>query len=513
MMKRAKGDGIEVVKIFQESQSALKIGRPVFAEMMEYIQSGRADGILCWKLDRLSRNPVDAAHIQWLLQEEVIKKIITIDSIHLPTDNAVIFALQSSMANQYSRDISVNVKRGNRAKLEKGLWPGRAPMGYKNDQAAKETVIDEEVAPHLVFAFREYAKGGLSVSELATKLEERGFTSYSGGRVATSSLHNWLTNPFYYGLMRRSEGDFPGKHLPLIDYETWQRVQDVISGKTKSRRQKHFFPFRDFLTCDVCRCNYTADTKKEGRYTYYYCTNGKKSCTAHRKYLSDAHVEKELSGIFDDISFDKELVEIMYEAAKEKEKSENKIEVKETLKRRLTDLEKKEDVLTDKYIEEKISEKVYKRKISDIEAERAQIGTQLNQKNDERQLTFEQTKNVFLSPYRAKKQFLSQDGVQKRKALENVLSNARIKDGKIAYLRYKQPFQMMAEVPKNADLPTVLRWRDSNPRYTGPEPDALPLGHTSLILFQIDFIFLAAQTLNRFFVFTGTHTTYLHLKT
>jgi DNA invertase Pin-like site-specific DNA recombinase len=46
-------------------------------------------------------------------------------------------AVELGMANQYSRDLSENVKRGNRQKLSQGGWPCNAPFGYLNNKADK----------------------------------------------------------------------------------------------------------------------------------------------------------------------------------------------------------------------------------------------------------------------------------------------------------------------------------------------------------------------------------------
>ena len=54
---------------YEESRSAREPGRPLFGELLSRIERGEADGILCWKLDRLARAilPLLAAELAVLL--------------------------------------------------------------------------------------------------------------------------------------------------------------------------------------------------------------------------------------------------------------------------------------------------------------------------------------------------------------------------------------------------------------------------------------------------------------
>lgn len=140
--------GLEIVKIYTEAKSAKKPNnRPIFDEMMQRIENGEADGILCWQINRLSRNPIDSGKLGWLLQQGILKSIQTINRQYLPDDNVLLFSVESGMANQYILDLRKNVKRGTESKLQKGWAPNMAPLGYLNDKAEKIIVKDPDRFP------------------------------------------------------------------------------------------------------------------------------------------------------------------------------------------------------------------------------------------------------------------------------------------------------------------------------------------------------------------------------
>src|SRR3989344_62671 len=108
----AKREGLEIVEEFTEKRTAKVPGRPIFNDMMRRIQSGVAQGIICWKLDRLARNPVDDGLVSWLLQQSTIQRIATPERSYYPADNVLLMSVEFGMANQYVRDLAVNTARG-----------------------------------------------------------------------------------------------------------------------------------------------------------------------------------------------------------------------------------------------------------------------------------------------------------------------------------------------------------------------------------------------------------------
>jgi len=55
------------IKFAGESQSAFIPGRPIFAELVKSIMSGKINAILVWHANRLSRNSIDAGQLIYLM--------------------------------------------------------------------------------------------------------------------------------------------------------------------------------------------------------------------------------------------------------------------------------------------------------------------------------------------------------------------------------------------------------------------------------------------------------------
>jgi site-specific DNA recombinase len=449
--------GLTITKTLRESQSAKEPGRPLFNSMLDEIATGKADGIICWKIDRLTRNPVDGGRIQWLLQQNKIKSIATPGRMYDPRDNVLLMSIEQAMATQYIRDLSDNVKRGNRTKLEQGGWPNRAPFGYKNEKGTKTLVVDKKQAKLVTRVFALYSTGTYSVNQLRKVLTAEGFRTNSGTSVGKSLIERIIKNPFYSGVMLSHGTYYEGKHVPIVSRELYELAQNVLLGTSRPKATKHFYPLRGTLLCGNCSCMYTANTKKG--HIYYYCTNGKGTCDAHSRYLQSKLATELVSVALREVHFPMEAIEIMVDAKREMyaDKYSYTEAIQKRLRSQLEALERQELKAFEDSSSGLLRSELYARKMRELQKSRFIIEKDLNDLKLQDGLdTLEPVKSLFIQGNTAQSRFLNAEPEQQKNVVNEILWNLYLKDGKTIETKYKTPFAVMANASKTAELETML---------------------------------------------------------
>ncbi len=310
----AKDEGLEIVDILSESKSAKEPGkRKVFEDLIKRIKTGEADGILCWEINRLSRNPVDSGTIQWLLQEEVIKSIQTISREYLSDDNALILSVETGSANQFIRDMKKNVRRGVNSKIAKGLAPVLAPLGYLNTKFESRGENYIKVDPDRFDLVRKAWDMLLSDAYSPTQILEimnnvwgfrtRKTKKRGEGPIGHSSIFELFSNAFYTGMFKFRGEWHEGSHKPMITLEEFDKAQMILGKKGKPRPQKHQHAFTGCIRCGECDGSITAiirtkiikSTGKLATFEYYYCMRRNKgSKCGQNKYTSGKSLESQI---------------------------------------------------------------------------------------------------------------------------------------------------------------------------------------------------------------------------
>jgi site-specific DNA recombinase len=313
--KIVQRDNLTVVGTFTESKSAhIPSNRPAFTQMIKKIQKGIGNGVIVWHTNRITRNPKESGEIQQLLQDGKIVSIVTPYRHFRTEDNALLFSIEASEANQYSRDLSVNVKRGLKQKYEMGHPPSYAQLGYLNTKSSirgsNKIIVDEERWHIVRKGFELVLSGAYTISQVLDILNnEYGLRTrpgnIKGGKaLSKSGFYRMLINPFYYGFFYRNGNIYKGAYKPIITVREFDRIQLILGRKGKPRSQKHVFAYTGLIKCGVCGSAITASAKQKfikstnelKTYTLYHCTHRKKgaSTCSEKFFIPEKILEEQI---------------------------------------------------------------------------------------------------------------------------------------------------------------------------------------------------------------------------
>jgi site-specific DNA recombinase len=246
----------------------------------------------------------------------------------------------------------------------------------------KGVAFDEEKAEHVRWAFRTYATGDWSISTLRDELEERGLKSrttakYVGTALNNSQVHRMLSNPYYMGKIRHREIIYDGAHQPLVDDETWYRVQEVLAGRriAGDRSWRHTHYLKGSLVCHRCggRMGYGHSRGKGGVYSYFFCLGrhtGRTTCNL--PYISVEKVENEIERIWKTrVQFTKQTIREVSELSRLQldARQEHDQALLASQRQRLLQLERRKQKLIDAYLDEAIPVEDLKKRQAQVLAE------------------------------------------------------------------------------------------------------------------------------------------------
>lgn len=388
MKKLAEQFNLEIIDTFQESKSAKQPNnRNAFSSMVARIYAGEAQGIVCWKLDRLARNPVDAGTIKWMLQSGDIQKIHTHGNEYKTGDNVLLMDMEFGIANQFILDLSKNTKRGLNGKAERGQFPSRAPIGYLNNKyedKGNKTIVPDPEKFELVRKIWDYALTGKYSSYRLTDIArtELNLKGYTGKPIAKNVIYNMLKNPFYYGNFMWGEKEYLGIHEPMITKSEFLKVQELLCEKVKpNRKRKHYHPYTMTFKCLECNRFLTAEKRKkilknkeEKTYIYYHCTN-RKSIDCRQGSIELSRLEEQILSKTRTLQLPKEITEYCLSYLEEEFTMDEKIQRKRVVQEQkvLIKIDEKLNRLFDMRLEGELTSDDYTKRKTNIESEKSFI--------------------------------------------------------------------------------------------------------------------------------------------
>ena len=448
--------GGEIVKFFKIAETASKGDeRKTFRELIAYAKKNAAflDGLLFYKVDRASRNLFDYVELERLESEYDLPFI----SVSQPTENTPAGRMMrrtlANMASFYTEQQSVDVREGLSRRVREGWFIGLAPYGYRNVRKDGRGIIetDQEQAANVKRIFQLYAYENLTIDGVVERINGEGrIWRKSQPAFPRSSVHNILKDRAYIGEISHKGEWYPGKHEPLIDRATWNRVQALLGGHVY-QSQTHTYASQ-LIQCGHCGHPITGETitkkSKNGEryYTYYRCTYYNRK--GHpRIRVREADLEEQVLAIFDKMKVENEDGRDWFRmvlASQTRDAQAESLSQRGELQRQETLLVQQQDRLLNMRLADDIDQETFARKQTELRDRLASIKLQLDVLDRSHDETAELASKVFELSQTLRQQWLTADYAAKRRILEIVFLNCTL-DGVTLCPTMRKPFDVLAE--------------------------------------------------------------------
>ena len=329
-LRKAESLDADVLEVYVDAgESARKADRPQLQAMLERLKSQRdADFVIVHKVDRLARNRGDDVDITLTIRQSGARLVSVTENIDETPSGMLLHGIMSSIAEFYSQNLSSEIIKGTSKKVQRGGYPGLAPIGYLNRQDLsggnefRWVEIDAERAEHITWAFESYASGDYSLNQLTEALAARGLktreTPMRPARpLVVRHVHHLLHNRFYLGLFSWGGVEYQGNHEPLISIEVFARVQALLHSRNQAgdRPQKHPHYLKGTIFCARCgsRMIFSRNKGHGGTYDYFTCIGRhQKRSDCDLPYISVDDIEIKIASYYDSIVIDQATVKSIY---------------------------------------------------------------------------------------------------------------------------------------------------------------------------------------------------------
>lgn len=306
----ARYRNLEVIEVFQDSQSGSLIERPGMLEMLNYLKSHRKDNltVIIDDLSRLARGVQAHIHLRTAIAEVGAKLASPSIEFGEDSDSVLVEHLLASVSQHHRQKNAEQTRNRRRARMLGGYWVHFAPIGYKYASKpghGKVLVRNEPLASIVAEGLEGYASGRFQLRAEVKRFFEQfpEFPRNAKGEVSNEHVNRILSRVIYAGHIQSDIMEVslrPAQNEPLISLETYQKIQKRMQERVNIPARKNLnedFPLRGAVRCSDCDNPLTACWTK-GRskhYPYYYCFT--KGCDSYGKAIHREKLEGEFTSL------------------------------------------------------------------------------------------------------------------------------------------------------------------------------------------------------------------------
>lgn len=268
-------------KYIDPGYSGSNIDRPAMLRLIKDAREKKIDVVLVYKLDRLSRSQKDTLY---LIEEEFLPNGVDFISMSENFDTSTPFGramigILSVFAQLEREQIKERLAMGHIGRAKAGYWHGgsNVPIGY--DFIDGKLVINEYEALQIRLIYKMFLDGE-TIHGITRYMNEHYTNKYSSYKDS-SQTGVILRNRLYIGKIKYKGQEYDGAHEPIIDEETFNRVQERYREISSKWNDQYRSPFKGkhllsgLVFCGNCGARYfvwSSKSRKSGeRYAYYKC--------------------------------------------------------------------------------------------------------------------------------------------------------------------------------------------------------------------------------------------------
>lgn len=289
----AEREGYTIIhEYIDRARTGKNDNRDDFQKMLTDSVRKRFSVVIVWKLDRFARNRYDSAVNKAKLKKNGVRVVSVKESITDTPEGIILEGMLESMAEYYSANLSVNVKRGLRETMLKGKYCGGfIPFGYKLENG--RLVPDERTAPIAREIFQRYASGERKADILAD-LKKRGIKSPKGKDLTQTSYGVMLKNRIYIGEYIRGSFSSGDAVDPIIPEDIFRKCQlRLKENKRKTSKASVSYLLQGKVFCGMCGERLFGESARgrHGEIHRYYTCYGRHRHTCTKKRAGKDMVE------------------------------------------------------------------------------------------------------------------------------------------------------------------------------------------------------------------------------
>jgi site-specific DNA recombinase len=186
---------LELLHIYEDAGLSAKNinGRPAFVGCLEFLRAKKADGLICYKLDRAFRSTTDCLETVEMLKQKGLEFISITENVS--TDGAIGTLFVSILASLSAFERQLTSERTSQAlqgKIQRGERTGSLRYGYDLDPDGIHLVPNPE-EQRVLAKIRRYRAKGISLRGIADRLNKQGCTTKQGGPWKHSTIQGLVT--------------------------------------------------------------------------------------------------------------------------------------------------------------------------------------------------------------------------------------------------------------------------------------------------------------------------------